>query len=150
MGIKGMLRTPEHNAKIGAAHKGKIVSEETRKKLSERNPWWITKHGHASRKGKTPTWYSWSSMLDRCNNPNATHYHRYGGRGITICERWMTFTAFLEDMGERLIGTTLDRINNDGNYEPGNCRWATVAEQNANRKYSTACKPHCACGRHRR
>lgn len=73
-------------------------------------------------------------MKNRCLNPNATDYARYGGRGITICERWLTFANFLADMGERPEGRTLDRINNSGNYEPGNCRWATASEQQLNKR----------------
>lgn len=73
-------------------------------------------------------------MRERCQNPNHVHHYRYGGRGISVCERWQSFANFLADMGERPEGLTLDRIDNDGNYERGNCRWATKDEQTANRK----------------
>jgi len=74
-------------------------------------------------------------MLQRCNNPRAAKYGNHGGRGIVVCERWRSFVNFLADMGERPIGRTLDRRDNDGNYEPGNCRWATTQEQNQNNRH---------------
>jgi len=80
----------------------------------------------------TSTYRAWSSMLTRCDNP-ASKYADWGGRGITIAERWRSFENFLADMGERPPGMTLDRINNDGNYEPGNCRWANHLTQTRNR-----------------
>lgn len=146
-----MLRTPEHNAKIAAALTGRTLSAEHRRHLSERDPNWLRKHGHASRALKSPTWTTWIGMIDRCTNPNNARWNRYGGRGVTVCARWSVFTNFLADMGSRPHGMTIDRKNNDGNYEADNCRWATRNEQNANRsQYSTACKPLCACKRHNR
>lgn len=93
------------------------------------------RHGHSTDKhGKSPTYNSWAKMKDRCLNPKQFSYHRYGGRGITICERWMEFTNFLSDMGERPDGMVIDRINNDGNYEPANCRWVSHKENCNNTK----------------
>lgn len=81
----------------------------------------------------TMTYRAWKAMKRRCYNKEQAAYPRYGGRGIIVCDRWLnSFGNFLSDMGERLPGTTLDRINNNGNYEPSNCRWATPKQQARN------------------
>lgn len=90
-------------------------------------------HGH-TRGRRSPTYVTWQSMLARCTNPRHHAWEHYGGRGIAICDRWLSFEMFLEDMGERPEGKTLDRKDVNGNYEPGNCRWATGSEQVANQR----------------
>jgi len=83
---------------------------------------------------KHPLYHTWEAMRQRCNDPNAANYKNYGGRGISVCKRWNDFRKFIEDMGERPQGMTLDRINNDGNYTPKNCKWSTISEQNKNQR----------------
>lgn len=88
------------------------------------------------RNSKDPTYGTWMAMKMRCTNTSSDHYQYYGARGIKVCERWSNFMLFLEDMGERPDGMTIDRINSDGDYEPGNCKWSTDIEQANNKRNS--------------
>lgn len=98
-----------------------------------------TIHNHTRKAWKSPTYRSWQNMHDRCNHRWRKCWKDYGGRGITVCERWKDFRNFLADMGERPDGMTLDRYpNQDGNYEPDNCRWATRKEQQRNLRMTPA------------
>jgi hypothetical protein len=91
-------------------------------------------HGHKRHDYESPTHSSWHATIQRCTNPNATGYERYGGAGVTVCNRWLTFENFLADLGERPDGTTLGRFGDVGNYEPRNAKWMTRTEQETEKK----------------
>lgn len=93
-------------------------------------------HGLATRKNRHPLLKRWMQMRQRCENKNDRSYHNYGARGIKVCERWQSFKNFVDDVFPSFVpGLTLDRINNDGNYEPSNCRWASCKQQSQNSRH---------------
>lgn len=134
----GMARIAKWKCRCDCGNEGEVYGTALRsgkslgctkcaaKKISKSR----TKHGDTG----SPTWISWRSMKNRCNCRTSPDYDLYGGRGIFVCERWNEFENFLEDMGERPPGTSLDRIDSDDGYYQENCRWSTPMEQANNRR----------------
>jgi hypothetical protein len=116
--MRGTSLTSENSTSCGCVHTGNKRAQ---------------RHGHTGQGLTSPTYESWKAMKARCYNPTNDSWEYYGGRGITVCSRWMeNFENFLEDMGERPAGTTLDRKDNNWHYEPGNCQWSTPFQQRHN------------------
>lgn len=93
-----------------------------------------TTHGQAGKGTTTATYRVWAGIIQRCENPKSAAYRHYGGRGITVCERWKSYENFYADMGRRPAGLTIERDDVNGNYEPSNCRWATAHDQSRNKR----------------
>lgn len=131
--VRGSFLTSGHTKSCGC-HKLKLIIDRNISKST---------HGHC-RNGNSSTYQIWANIWDRCTRKTNKNYESYGGRGIAVCERWRVFENFLADMGEHPTGLSIDRINNDGNYEPGNCRWATNSEQQLNKRTTDKMLSHYA------
>lgn len=90
----------------------------------------VTVHGMS----KNPTYQTWEGMIQRCRNPNHPSFAHYGGRGIKVCKKWLSFQGFYSDMGEKPDGTSIERMNNEKGYDPDNCKWADIGEQARNKR----------------
>ncbi len=128
------LVTRAHYLRGGKTRSCGCLKSDNMRRVGKEHPGNVH-HGHARElTGSSRTYGSWKAMISRCTNPRNVGYYNYGGRGIKVCERWQSFPNFLADMGERPNDRTLDRFDNNKDYAPGNCRWATRLQQTQNRR----------------
>ena len=120
------------NLKDGSTHSCGCLKKELAAKRGRMSK----THGHSVGGKYSRTYRSWEAIIQRCTNTKSKDYIRYGGRGIKVCKRWLKFPGFLEDMGERPRDTSIERKDNDGNYEPGNCEWASAIVQAHNNRHT--------------
>ena len=131
------MKTSTALAELSGTSQASQSALPRKRDVSRGNKAWF-KRGVAQREkhglSKTKTYKIWSGMLSRCYTPSATGFANYGGRGISVCDRWRIFDNFIADMGECPEGSSIDRIDANGNYEPSNCRWSSRKEQNRNQR----------------
>lgn len=122
---RGHAQSPENVYFLASAGRTFCrVCRKIRMDATKDSPHWL--------QNSNPLYFIWKAMRQRCGNATSREYSNYGGRGVRVCDRWSVFENFVADMGPRPEGASLDRIDNNGNYEPGNCRWATQALQSRN------------------